>query len=216
MWMEHPSIETLSRALAALDADACVRIVEEVGRAVGSERLMTAVFLPALSQVGDTWAKGLLDDLAFAQAAVIVEQLWALAGAPAGRLAAPKGEHGPTVVVGVISPDIHDIGKNQVAMLLARHGARVHDLGADVDPAAFATKAREVGADAVVVGASTQRSLFMLPDVRSALEQAGVEARLIVGGQAALAADDVPQADAVVADAYETLDEIMGAREARA
>jgi len=213
MWMEHPSIETLSRALAALDADACVRIVEEIGRAVGPKRLMTEVFLPALSQVGETWAKGLLDDLAFAQAAVIVEQLWALAGAPAGRFAAPKGEQGPTVVVGVVSPDIHDIGKNQVAMLLARHGVRVHDLGADVDPATFATKAREAGADAVLVGASTQRSLFMLPDVRSALEQAGVESRLIVGGQAALAADEVPQADAVVSDAYEALDEIVGARD---
>jgi 5-methyltetrahydrofolate--homocysteine methyltransferase len=117
------------------------------------------------------------------------------------------------VVIGVISPDIHDIGKNQVAMLLTRRGARVHDLGADVEPAQFAAKAREAGADAVLVGASTQRALFMLPDVRSALEQAGVESRLIVGGQAALAADEVPQADAVVADAYEAVDEILRARE---
>ena len=207
--MEHPSVETLARALAGLDADACVKLVEEVGRAVGPDRLLHEIFLPALSKVGDIWARGLLDDLAFAQAAVITEQLWTLAGA--GTAAAARGPTaaGPVVVVGVPSPDQHDVGKNQVVRLLDRAGARVHDLGREVGPEAFGEKAIEVGAAAVVLSASTQASLARVGEVREGLDEAGSDAKLVVGGQAALSAEGVEEADIVVSDAYETVDEVM-------
>lgn len=205
--MEHPSVETLARALAGLDADACVRLVEEVGRAVGPDRMLKEIFLPALSKVGDIWARGLLDDLAFAQAAVITEQLWGMVGAGATAPDRRTGG-GPNVVIGVPAPDRHDIGKNQVVRLLARAGARVHDLGLGVEPAAFADKAAEVAAAAVLVSASTQESLATLPQIREALDGAGSSASLMVGGLAAAGAAAVEGADVVLHDAYHAVDEV--------
>jgi methanogenic corrinoid protein MtbC1 len=53
------------------------------------------------------------------------------------------------VLVGTVSGDIHDIGKNMVGMLLACHGFTVIDLGVDVPPADFAAKAIDVKPDMV-------------------------------------------------------------------
>ena len=50
-------------------------------------------------------------------------------------------------VVGTIKGDLHDIGKNLVAMMLKGAGFEVCDLGVDVEPAAFIEKAEEIGAD---------------------------------------------------------------------
>jgi methanogenic corrinoid protein MtbC1 len=49
-----------------------------------------------------------------------------------------------TVLVGTVSGDIHDIGKNITGMLLACYGFNVIDLGVDVPPATFAAKAIEI------------------------------------------------------------------------
>lgn len=206
--MEHPAVETLARALAGLDADACVRIVEEVGRAVGPDRMLREIFLPALSGVGDIWARGLLDDLAFAQAAVITEQLWALVAPRAASADQTAAEGGPTVVIGVPAPDRHDIGKNQVARLLGRAGARVHDLGTEVEPRAFADKAKELAAAAVLVSASTRDSLARVADIREALDGAGARAAVLVGGQATVGLESVEGADVVLLDAYHAVDEV--------
>jgi len=59
------------------------------------------------------------------------------------------GERSGCVLVGTVSGDIHDIGKNMVGMLLACHGFTVVDLGVDVPPAEFAAKAVEVRPDIV-------------------------------------------------------------------
>lgn len=203
--MDHPAIETLARALAGLDSDACVKLVEEVGRAMGPERLLEEVYLPALSKVGDIWARGLLDDLAFAQAAVVAEQLWGLV-APG---AAAKTCAGPTVLVAVLAPDRHDIGKNQVSRLLTEAGARVTDLGIQVEPSDIAARAKEVGARAVLVGASTRDALARLGEVREALDEAGVNARLVVGGQAVLGGPFPDGVDAVSTDAYEAVEHAL-------
>ncbi|HEY4688820.1 MAG TPA: cobalamin-dependent protein [Anaerolineae bacterium] len=53
------------------------------------------------------------------------------------------------VLLGTVRGDIHDIGKNMVGTLLACHGFTVIDLGIDVPPVDFATKAIEVEPDVV-------------------------------------------------------------------
>jgi len=60
-----------------------------------------------------------------------------------------NGQSSGRVLVGTVSGDIHDIGKNMVGMLLACHGFTVIDLGVDVPPAEFAAKAIEVKPDIV-------------------------------------------------------------------
>ena len=51
--------------------------------------------------------------------------------------------HSGRILVGTVQGDIHDIGKNIFAMLLSCHGFEVMDLGVDVPPGDFVTRAFE-------------------------------------------------------------------------
>ena len=56
-------------------------------------------------------------------------------------------------VIGTVKGDLHDIGKNLVVMMLKGAGFEIHDLGVDVEPAAYIDKAEEVGADIICMSA---------------------------------------------------------------
>ena len=57
------------------------------------------------------------------------------------------------VMIGTVQGDIHDIGKNLVAMLFRCHGFDVLDLGVDVPPMEFVDRAREFQPDVVAMSA---------------------------------------------------------------
>jgi trimethylamine corrinoid protein len=57
------------------------------------------------------------------------------------------------VVIGTVSGDIHDIGKNIVALLLEVNGFDTHDLGKDIDSMKFIERAAEVQADIIALSA---------------------------------------------------------------
>ena len=57
------------------------------------------------------------------------------------------------VVIGTVRQDIHDIGKNLVAMMMEGGGFTVYDLGVEVSPEKFARKAQRMRADIVAMSA---------------------------------------------------------------
>jgi 5-methyltetrahydrofolate--homocysteine methyltransferase len=96
----------------------------------------------------------------------------------------PKGEAHrlPTVVVGTVSGDMHDIGKNLVRMMLDCAGFKVVDLGVDVAPQAFVDAAKEHNASIVALSALLTTTMVNMPEVVTALKDAGVTASVMVGG----------------------------------
>jgi methanogenic corrinoid protein MtbC1 len=52
-----------------------------------------------------------------------------------------KGNETGKILLGTVQGDIHDIGKNNLNMLLTCYGFTVHDLGVDVSPAEFLLQA---------------------------------------------------------------------------
>ncbi|MCA2001328.1 MAG: cobalamin-dependent protein [Chloroflexi bacterium] len=73
------------------------------------------------------------------------------------------------IMVGTVSGDIHDIGKNMVGMLLSCYGFTVVDLGVDVPPAEFAAKAVELKPDIVGLSGLITASFEMMKQTVSAL-----------------------------------------------
>jgi len=57
------------------------------------------------------------------------------------------------ILIGTIEGDIHDIGKNLVAMLLRCHGFNVMDLGVDVPPRKFVQQANKFRPDIIAISA---------------------------------------------------------------
>lgn len=66
---------------------------------------------------------------------------------------------GPTVVIGVVEGDLHEIGKNIVKIMFGAAGFNVIDLGQNVKASDFIKKAEEVNAD--IIGLSTMMTTTM-------------------------------------------------------
>ena len=105
-----------------------------------------------------------------------------------------------TVAIGTVKGDLHDIGKNLVAMLLSSAGFKVIDLGINVDPATFVARVTETGADFVGMSALLTTTMPMMTETLAALGAAGLrgKVRVLIGGAPVTQA----WADEIGADGY--------------
>ena len=88
-----------------------------------------------------------------------------------------------TVVIGTVKGDLHDIGKNIVAMMLEGAGYRVYDLGNDVPAEAFVNAAEEYDADIVGMSALLTTTVPMMESTIQALKDAEIrsEVKVMIG-----------------------------------
>ena len=89
-----------------------------------------------------------------------------------------------TVVCGTVKGDLHDIGKNIVAMMLESAGFQIVDLGVDVPPEKVVAAVREHGANVVAMSALFTTTMVNMKAVIDALAAAGLrdKVKVMVGG----------------------------------
>jgi len=85
-----------------------------------------------------------------------------------------------TVVIATVEGDIHDIGKNIVALLLEVNGFQVHDLGRDVNSLDIIRRAMDVNADIIALSSLMTTSMPSQRDVIEMLEAMDIRDRFIV------------------------------------
>ena len=83
-------------------------------------------------------------------------------------------------VIGTVKGDLHDIGKNLVVMMLKGAGFEIHDLGVDVEPAAYIDKAEEVGADIICMSALLTTTMTNMQNVINKLKEENLRDKYIV------------------------------------
>ena len=88
------------------------------------------------------------------------------------------------VVIGTVKGDLHDIGKNLVAMMLEGAGFEIVDLGTDVAPEKFVAAAREHGAQIVALSALLTTTMPAMRITIEALITAGLrtQVKVMIGG----------------------------------
>ena len=86
-------------------------------------------------------------------------------------------------LIGTVQGDLHDIGKNLVAMMLRGAGFKVTDLGVDVTAEQFIEQA-EAANSQLIIGMSTLLTTTMpaMEKTIKALRQAGISAKVMIGG----------------------------------
>ena len=92
-------------------------------------------------------------------------------------------------VVGTIRGDLHDIGKNLVAMMWKGANIEVIDLGTNVAPEAFVAAVREHDAQLVGISALLTTTMSGMRDVITAFHEAGLTSVKILVGGAPVTAD---------------------------
>src|SRR5512147_2435427 len=85
-------------------------------------------------------------------------------------------------MIGTVQGDLHDIGKNLVAMMMKGAGFEVIDLGVDVAPDKFAAEAKAKGVNLIGMSALLTTTMPGMEKTIKALQQAGVKAKVMVGG----------------------------------
>ena len=105
---------------------------------------------------------------------------------------------GWTVVIATVEGDIHDIGKNLVAMMMKNYGFNVIDLGKDVPARQIIDAAKEHHADIIALSALMTTTMQRMRDVVNLARQEGIGAKIIIGG--AVITQDY--ADEIGADGY--------------
>lgn len=88
------------------------------------------------------------------------------------------------IIMATVKGDVHDIGKNLVALMLRNHGFTVHDLGKDVPAEAVIRAAAEQKADIVGLSALMTTTLAAMRQTIQTARAAGVTAKFMVGGAA--------------------------------
>ena len=158
--------------------------------------LLNQVLLPAINLVGEY----------FDQGKYFLPQLIASAEAMKNSIevlepllqTGNSGEEMPVVVIATVEGDIHDIGKNLVALMLKNHGFHVIDLGKDVPQAKILETAKEHHAEFIALSALMITTMQRMREIVAAAKQEGITAKIIIGG----AVITQEYADEIGADGY--------------
>jgi 5-methyltetrahydrofolate--homocysteine methyltransferase len=117
------------------------------------------------------------------------------------------------VIIGTVGGDLHDIGKNIVAMLLEGAGFEVIDLGADVPKEKFLEFAEKEKPDVLGMSALLTTTMIFMKDMMKALQEAGLKERIkvVIGGAPITQsyADEIG-ADGYAPDAASAVDMVRG------
>jgi dimethylamine corrinoid protein len=187
-----------------LDQDGVKRATQEaLEKGIPPQDIISRGLAPGMQAIGNGYEQGkyfvpeLLLSAKAMHAAIDILRPHLLAGATSSP---------GVVVIGTVQGDVHQIGKNIVAVVLEGNGFEVHDLGEDVPPIQFVNKALEVNADVVAMSALISTAVSKMVETSVLLKENNFMGQILVGG-AALTQEtaDFMGADVFALDAWQAL-----------
>jgi len=173
-------LKALAEAVIKGDQNTALQLTKEaIDQGVAVKSVLDDGLIGGMEELGARWKRNevyipevLIAARAMKSAMEILEPELVKAGVE------PKGKF----LIGTVQGDLHDIGKNLVAMMLKGAGFEVIDLGVDVPPEKFTEQAKAFGAG--VIGMSTLLTTTMpaMEKTLKILRDAGVSAKIVIGG----------------------------------
>jgi 5-methyltetrahydrofolate--homocysteine methyltransferase len=162
-----------------------------------AREILNEALLPGMDVVGDQMKSG---DKFIPEVLLSARTMQACLDLIKPHLAAGESMSLGTVVIGTVEGDMHDIGKNLVAMLLSGAGFEVVNLGKGVTPADFVAAVKEHKPQIVGMSGLLTTTIPKMPETIQALKDAGLRdsVKVIIGG----APVSVEWATEIGADAY--------------
>ena len=188
---------TLGEAVLNGDKENVLPLLEaEIDKGAEPFALVNDVLIPAITEVGARYERR---EYFLPQLIRAAETMQTAFGRLKPLLEAARGsERRPVIVMATVEGDIHDIGKNIVALLLGNHGFDVVDAGKDVPAADIVRCAEEHGARIIGLSALMTTTMVRMEDTIALIRERGLDMKVMVGGAAVTQAF----ADSIGADAY--------------
>ena len=174
------SLDKVYQAVVGMDQAGVVPLVQaELDGGTPVQEILQNGLIAAMDEVGARFSKGEMFVPEMLMAAQVMK-----AGLELLKPLLTEGEAASegTVIIGTVKGDLHDIGKNLVAMMLEGAGFEVIDLGVDVDSQAFVNAAKEHAAQVVGLSALLTTTMPAMQETVESLKESGMPVRVMVGG----------------------------------
>jgi len=175
-------LKEIAENLIEGEADKVAELTQAaIDKGIGADKILNDGLIVGMMVVGDQFKKEeiFLPEVLFAARAMkagmdLLEPLLLSSGVES------KGK----VVLGTVKGDVHDIGKNLVAVMLKGAGFEVIDIGVDTPAERFIEAAREQGARLIGMSALLGTTMQNMQTTIEALEEAGLKGQIktMIGG----------------------------------
>ena len=191
-------LDKIKQAVIAGAMESIAELTKQaLAQGIGARDILDKALTPAMDIVGEEYERGeryvpemLISAETMKASVAILKPLLVEAGVEA------RGK----VVIGTVEGDLHDIGKDLVAMMLEGAGFEVINLGTEVTAEEFLKAAKEHNPDIIGMSALLTTTMTHMPEVIDALKQAGLrdKVKVMIGG----APVTQEYADKIGADGY--------------
>ena len=172
----------MNRALVSCDTDQLIHLVKKaLEKDVPANDILNKGLIAGMDIVGEKMESGdmfipevLMAAHAMSDCVTILKPL----------LAEGEGATSASVLIGTVKGDLHDIGKNLVAMMMESAGMQVTNIGVDIPPEDFVSRIRETNAKIVCLSALLTTTMPMMKQTIDAIVEAGLrdQVKILVGG----------------------------------
>jgi 5-methyltetrahydrofolate--homocysteine methyltransferase len=176
------SLEDLFESIIEGDMRAAPQLVQDaLDNNLAPDLILNSCMIPAMTEVGRLFEEGeyfvpemLISARAMQAGLVVLKPHLVDSGVePIGK-----------VVIGTVQGDMHDIGKNLVAMMMEGAGFEIIDLGVDVSPEAFIEAIQANDANVVAMSALLTTTMPKMKAIIEAIQEAGIrdKVHIMIGG----------------------------------
>jgi len=147
---------------------------------IAADEILKKALIAAMDEVGNRFEEG---DFFVPEMLIAARAMQTGLGILKPQLVEGGIEAAGKIAIGTVQGDLHDIGKNLVAMMLEGAGFEVQDLGVDVDPEAF-VDAAQGGAQVIGMSALLTTTMSNMKKTIEMLQAAGLrdKVKVVIGG----------------------------------
>jgi len=193
---------TMIEALVSCDTDKLTTLVNDaLSKNTAANDILNKGLIAGMDIVGEKMENG---DMFIPEVLMAAQAMGNCVAILKPLLGEGEGLAGASVIIGTVKGDLHDIGKNLVAMMMESAGMEVHNLGVDIAPEDFVAQIKEKNAQIICLSALLTTTMPMMKQTVDAIVEAGLrdQVKILVGGAPVTQAfSDEIGADGFAADA---------------
>lgn len=176
---DTPSL-ALVADLVVKGGQAIVKVVQALlDEGFSALEIINEGLIVGLNEVGERYEKGVYYLPQLMLSAETAQKAFDLL---AEKMESGTAFHKGTMVIGTVKGDIHDIGKNMVAVMIKNHGYQVIDLGKNVPSQLFIDTVVAHDAEFLGLSALMTTTMIEIPPIIQMLRQVHPQTKVIIGG----------------------------------
>ncbi|SLM32692.1 Cobalamin-dependent methionine synthase, B12-binding component [Desulfamplus magnetovallimortis] len=172
----------MTEALVACDTDKVISLVNSaLAENTPATDILNKGLIAGMDIVGEKMESG---DMFIPEVLMAAQAMGQCVAILKPLLGEGETDAGGTVIIGTVKGDLHDIGKNLVAMMMESAGMTVHNIGVDIAPEEFVKQINEKNAKIVCLSALLTTTMPMMKKTVDAIVESGLrdKVKIMVGG----------------------------------